>query len=321
MRGLDLCTRHRRRVANAAQVATAADAQRRQSPPSCHRCGHPFRQRIDHAPHRPSRQRCVADEHGIEALSGEQSCQQSHAGAGVAAIDRRCGSAQSMQSDTVHNALVVAWRFDVHAHVGECPGRRPRVLAFEKSGDSRRTHRNRGEHDRAMRNRFVARHDARRRAAADDGALVQSDAAAAHGNASRNRWFSARVPMLMRNNSGKPVTTHRTHDHAASKRCLFNGSRVAAEVDQYEIGLRRQHAKSAIAQVPREPFAFVEIARFRPRDDAPCPSSAASAATSARPLTLNDSRKRSKIPDNARMRDRDSPTAILRAHTPWRTCA
>ena len=86
-RRLDLRTGHRRRVVDAVQRRSPrmCSGGNRPRPP---RCARPSGQRLDHAPHRPPRQRGIADQYRIERLACQDPAQQAHACSGIAAIDR-----------------------------------------------------------------------------------------------------------------------------------------------------------------------------------------------------------------------------------------
>ena len=63
-----------------------------------------LRQGFDDPVHGSARQRGITHQPGIEGLPGEQSGQQAHAGAGIAAIDGAIRRLQAVQADTVHDA-------------------------------------------------------------------------------------------------------------------------------------------------------------------------------------------------------------------------
>ena len=62
-----------------------------------------LRQRFGHPPHRPLRQRRIADQHAVEALRGQQAGEQAHAGAGIAAIQYAIGGLQAIDADAMHD--------------------------------------------------------------------------------------------------------------------------------------------------------------------------------------------------------------------------
>ena len=66
-------------------------------------------QRIDDPAHRPARQRGVADQHAVEGLAGQQPGQQAHAGAGIAAIERRPLAAAGRAGR--HRGRCARWRW------------------------------------------------------------------------------------------------------------------------------------------------------------------------------------------------------------------
>ncbi len=109
-----------------------------------------------------------------------------------------------MQAHAMHDPHAVRRRLDAHAQLGEDRRGGAGVLAFEEAFDAGRTFGQRTEHDRAMRNRFVAGHQqiaAQRTARRCD--PVGAHAITSSRLASKRR-FSASVPTVMRRHSPRP---------------------------------------------------------------------------------------------------------------------
>ena len=203
-RGLHLRARNRQRRTRCREdVCLPRDVQRRQSASlRVNVRTHPS-ERLDHAPHRPARQRFVADQDGIESLPRQQSGSRRIP---VPALPQSIGAGATRspcRPTPCTMRSLAPRRFDAHAHIGERARGRARVLAFEKSGDARRTFGQRRKHDRAMRDRLVAgnAHVAAQRAR---WALVQSTRSSLTATRPAAAGFPRACPTLMRRHSGNP---------------------------------------------------------------------------------------------------------------------
>ena len=76
---LDLCARHFESVLRAFQRAAAANGDRRLAHVGAHVRTHAPQRRRDTL-HRPRHQGCIADQDRVEALTGQQPCQEAHGG-------------------------------------------------------------------------------------------------------------------------------------------------------------------------------------------------------------------------------------------------
>src|SRR5690606_12201522 len=105
----------------------------------------------------PLRQRFVAGQRRRKLLARDQSRQQAHGCAGIAHIERLLRRGQAMQADPVYAHLALLRAVDADAHGAEGIQRRQRILTFEKPADFSDALGDRAEHDRSMRNGFIAR--------------------------------------------------------------------------------------------------------------------------------------------------------------------
>ena len=150
----------------------------------------------------------VPDRFNYELTVGERSVRLSEREltpelrAAIKTLERRARGREPMQADAMHDAPRRLGRLDRDAERAERGGRRARVLAFEKPADMGRALGERSQHDGAVRNRLVARHG---EVAADRaGRRARPAERRAQGSASSSRWFSSRLPMLMRTDSPSP---------------------------------------------------------------------------------------------------------------------
>ena len=114
-------------------------------------------QRIEHAAHRPLRQRCVADEGGFHVVGADQAHGEARAGAGIAEIERRLRLQQAAIAGALDDPFVAAL-LDPRAHRLHGVAGAHHVLAFEQAGDAGLAGGKAAEHEGAVRDRLVARH-------------------------------------------------------------------------------------------------------------------------------------------------------------------
>ena len=117
----------------------------------------PF-QRLEHAPHRPLAQRSVAVEGGGDRTAGDSAEHQPATGAGIAEIKGAGGFGEASNADATHAPFSRAAAFDLRAQRSHRLSGIEHILAFEQTADAGLADRKRAEYQRAMRNRFVARH-------------------------------------------------------------------------------------------------------------------------------------------------------------------
>ena len=116
------------------------------------------RQRIDHPPHRPARQAGIPHQRAAKALSGQQAAQQPHRRARIAAVQHAGRRLQAVQPHAMHHHPALRGSVDAHAHRPEDDCRGQCIGPFQKAIDDRLSAGQRPQHDRAVRDRLVARH-------------------------------------------------------------------------------------------------------------------------------------------------------------------
>ena len=114
-------------------------------------------QRIEHAGHGPARQRSVAHEGGGEGMRGGDSHGETHAGAGIAEIDDALRLEQAARAEPADAPGRVASALDRRPEGAHGGGRCHDVGALEQAGDAGLADGQRAEHQRAVRDRLVAR--------------------------------------------------------------------------------------------------------------------------------------------------------------------
>ena len=115
-------------------------------------------QRLRHARHRAARERGVSHQSRGKRLAGQQTCEQPHRRARIAQIEITRRRLQSVQAHAVHRHAPGRWTVDAHAHRTERSQSGEAVLTLEKTLDLGHTLGDRAQHDRAMRDGFVACH-------------------------------------------------------------------------------------------------------------------------------------------------------------------
>ena len=113
-------------------------------------------QRIEHAAHRPLRQRGVADEGRPHVVGADEAHGQARAGAGIAEIERGDRLQQAAVADAADDPFVAAL-LDLRAHRLHGVAGAQHVLALEQAGDTGLARRQPAEHEGAVRDRLVAR--------------------------------------------------------------------------------------------------------------------------------------------------------------------
>ena len=116
-----------------------------------------FAQRIEHAAHRPLRQRGVADEGRFHVVGADQTDGETRAGAGIAEIERRFRLEQRAVAGAADHPFGAAL-LDLRAHRLHRSAGAHDVLALEQAGDAGLAGGQAAEHEGAVRDRFVARH-------------------------------------------------------------------------------------------------------------------------------------------------------------------
>ena len=129
--------------------------------------------RIEDAPHRPLAQTRVAVEGGGDRAARGRPHHEPAAGAGIAEIERAARHAKASDPHAANMPGAIVAPFDRGAERAHGVGGVEDVLAFEQTGDCRLTNRERAEDERAVGDRFVARHA--------DGAHKRRAAARAQG--------------------------------------------------------------------------------------------------------------------------------------------
>ena len=143
-----------------AQVRRATDLHRRASLVRVDARAHHLQRHRD-ALHRPAHQRLIADQRGIEALRREQPHHQAHRRAGIAHVERRRRGCETVHARAVQQHLGGCRALDAHAERPQRARRGEAVLAVEEAADVRVARGERAEHQRAVRDRLVARHGER----------------------------------------------------------------------------------------------------------------------------------------------------------------
>ncbi len=104
-RRLDLGTGHRQFVIDAVQGLAAMDVQRRRAIVLGVDARPHLRQRAGNPAHRALGQRFIANQGGIKGLRRQQTGEQAHAGAGVAAVQYRLRCLQAIHAHAMDDAL------------------------------------------------------------------------------------------------------------------------------------------------------------------------------------------------------------------------
>ncbi len=115
-------------------------------------------QRVDHAAHRPAAQRGIAGHHGENVMAGQNAAEQPRGGAGIAHVEHVIRAVQPADAGTSDepSAIRVAAHGGAEGTHGGSGAQH--VLAFQQAGDAGFTDRETSEHQRAMGDRFIARH-------------------------------------------------------------------------------------------------------------------------------------------------------------------
>ena len=114
-------------------------------------------QRFDDAAHRALGQRGVADKGRSDRVTGDEAHQKARRGARIAHVERGFGLEQPADADAVDHPHPVILPDDVRAHRAHRGGGGEHVLTLQQPFDAAFTDRERGEHQRAVADRFVAR--------------------------------------------------------------------------------------------------------------------------------------------------------------------
>src|SRR5256885_1879339 len=133
--------------------------------------------------HRPAHERLVADERRVESLRRQQAHHQAHGGAGIAQVEGRARRCEAACSDSAHQHLRLPRPLDVHPEFLQRPRRGEAILAGEEATDVRVALGERTEHERAVRDRLVARHRERALDAAAGADAITGAAGLAHSTA------------------------------------------------------------------------------------------------------------------------------------------
>jgi uncharacterized protein (TIGR02300 family) len=144
-------------VPDRVQRAAAGERQRQAGTAAARERGTHARQRLDHAAHGPAAQRGVAREQAGERLAGEDAHQQAGARAGVAEVEHLLGLGEPGLAAALHAPAARAQPLDRHAQRAHRPRRAQHVLALEQALDQGGARGERGEHQRPVRDRLVAR--------------------------------------------------------------------------------------------------------------------------------------------------------------------
>ena len=156
-RRLHLRTGHRQVVLDGAQVHPAVDRHRRAiilggEPAPMARSG------TADALHRPAAERGIADERRIEFLCSEQPHEEPHRRSGVAHVQRLRRRLQAVHANAMHHEASGPALFDAHTEALQSRKRRQAIRALEEAADLGIALGDAAEHQRAMRDRFIARH-------------------------------------------------------------------------------------------------------------------------------------------------------------------
>jgi hypothetical protein len=122
-----------------------------------HAGAHAF-QGIEHAPHRPLAQACVAVETGGHRGACHGAEHQPAAGTGITEIERRRRAHEAADADAVDAPDAVAAAFQPGTERAHHVGGVQHVLAFQEAFDRGLAHRQRPQDEGAVRDRLVARH-------------------------------------------------------------------------------------------------------------------------------------------------------------------
>jgi hypothetical protein len=154
--------------------------------------------------HRPSHQRCVANQHRIERLPGKQAGEEPHRRARIAEFERCARRREALESHAVDPQRPGSQAFDADAELGKRRKRHEAVIGLEVTAYLRIARCNRRQHRDPMRNRLVAWNaDLAGHAAAgtrDEFPQVGAHRALASACAidESSRSFCADVPVVMR---------------------------------------------------------------------------------------------------------------------------
>jgi hypothetical protein len=154
-RALDLRARHLRGIRDGFQ-RRSIDRQRSVAVDRCDPRAH-LRKRVDHAPHRASGQRLVADEGRHERLGRQDSRQHSHRRSRVAGVERCPRRAERPQPPSA-DCHTVALSLDRNAEAAQAVQRRLAIRAGRVVREHRSTAGQRGQDRVPMRDRLVAGH-------------------------------------------------------------------------------------------------------------------------------------------------------------------
>ena len=158
-RRLHLRGRHGHAIDDRGHRVGAADGQRQAIAGARDDLGAHLPQRLQHAAHRPPRQRGIADEGGGEGMGAGDPDAKPHAGAGIAEIDDSLRFQQAAGSQPVDAPQAVAPALHARAEGAHGAGGRHDVLGFEQPGDAGFADGERAKHEGAVGDRFVAGND------------------------------------------------------------------------------------------------------------------------------------------------------------------
>ena len=154
---LDLRRGDRRRILDGHQIRCAAHGQRQGVATFLLDLEAHLDERLQHAAHRPARQRGVADEPDAHVVAGHHAHHQPEPGTGVAVVDVPRGSDEATDAtaqDLPHRPILT----DRAAERLQSLRRVQHVLAFEQATNVGAPCRQRSEHQRAVRDGLIAGH-------------------------------------------------------------------------------------------------------------------------------------------------------------------
>jgi hypothetical protein len=157
-RRLHLGRSHRQFVGNGHGLGGSDHGERRTAAGARNDARPHARERLRYARHRARTQAGVAREEGDEIVRRNQAHEQPRAGAGIAEIQhlRRFAQATDAATPRMPHAVDAALRLAAEeAHGG---GGAQHIFPFQQAVDLGLAHRQRAQHQRAVRDRFVARH-------------------------------------------------------------------------------------------------------------------------------------------------------------------
>ena len=154
--GLDLRRRHRQLVSDRNRIRGTDQRQRQACAAPRQHLGAHARDRLGDTRHRPAAQRGIAGEKAGEWMRRQQPDQEPGRGARVAEVENTVGLGEPADANAGDPPCSVVVTAAGDAKRIERGGGRHHVLALEQAGDRGLADRHGGDHQRAVRDRFVA---------------------------------------------------------------------------------------------------------------------------------------------------------------------